>query len=66
MKPAMVSSGLFEPASSRLKFDKDASEIRMLYKTITNTENNQKLNQTATNFYANPLAVTNGAEFVKD
>ena len=61
----MGPSGLFDPASSRHKFNKDTAEIRMFFKTIVDTQN-QKMNKTSSTFFANPLAVTNGAEFYKD
>jgi hypothetical protein len=62
----MVPSGLFDPATSRHKFNKDTSENRMFYRTIAEPEaSGQAMHQTTTSFYTNPLAVTNGAEFYK-
>jgi len=61
----MAPSGLFEPASSRHKFNKDTSEIRMFFKTIADVES-KKLNTTLSTFRPNPLAVTTGAEFYKE
>jgi len=63
----MLPSGLYDPASSRLKFSKENSEIRMLSKTVAEREavNKYGFRSSSTSFYTKPLAVTTGVEFYK-
>ena len=63
----MLPSGLYDPASSRLKFSKENSEIRMLSKTVAEREavNKYAFRSSSTSFYTKPLAVTTGVEFYK-
>ena len=63
----MLPSGLYDPASSRQKFSKENSEIRMLSKTVAERESVNKygFRSSSTSFYTKPLAVTTGVEFYK-
>ena len=60
----MMPSGLYDPPSSRLKFCKENSEIRMLSKTVAPSETDRRaFLSTTSSFFTKPLAVTAGAEF---
>ena len=62
----MMPSELYDPASSRQKFSKENSDIRMLYKNIAASESEKQTMRTSMNsFFSNPLAVTTGAELFK-